>query len=290
MKNLIFITLLSGYIPALCQSTWIEIKMLCDSKKASMVHEAKVKFGPILNELVKEGKFINWDSWEETKGDKLTLTYQFAVDSENKFKATYSQYLHLASGKYPELYKSYSIACTQLKDSVLSRSVMFPLIKNAGAIVMQLPQVDEVPDPSLAYNVVIDLTAYPELTGNKGKIDSSAISWGLQNIGRVLNLHAAAGVPVRQLHFVVAVHGWAADSFMNDESYTRKYKLANPNLPLIRELGGAGVKFLLCGQSLAWMKIDRNQLVPEAKITLTAQTTLTSYQLKGYALLTMAND
>ena len=290
MKNLIFITLLSVYIPALGQSTWIETKMLCDSKKASAIHEAKAKFDPILNELVREGKFINWDSWEETKGDKITLTYQFTVDSENKFKATYNQYLQLASGKYPELYKSYSTVCTQLKDSVLSRRATFPLIKNAGAIVIQLPQVDERPDPSLDYNVVIDLTAYPELTNKKDKIDSSAVSWGLQNIGRVLNLHAAAGVPVGQLHFVVAVHGWAVDSFMNDESYTRKYKIANPNLPLIRELGDAGVKFLLCGQSVTWMKIDRNQLVPEAKITLTAQTTLTSYQLKGYALLTMANE
>jgi intracellular sulfur oxidation DsrE/DsrF family protein len=94
----------------------------------------------------------------------------------------------------------------------------------------------------------------------------------------------AAGIPKEKIHLVVAVHGFASRSFFNNDAYQKKYKLNNPNGAVIEELVNKGVKFLICGQSLAWMGDKKEMLMPQAKVSLTAQTTLSSYQLKGYAL------
>jgi len=59
----------------------------------------------------------------------------------------------------------------------------------------------------------------------------------------------------------------------------------NPNLKLYEELNAAGVKMFVCGQSLIARKIDRTKMVPEVKIATSMLTTLTTYQLKGYASL-----
>jgi intracellular sulfur oxidation DsrE/DsrF family protein len=72
---------------------------------------------------------------------------------------------------------------------------------------------------------------------------------------------------------------------MNSEQHFKKYKKENPNLQLFEELSKAGVKIFVCGQSLINRKVDRTKLVPEVKIATSMLTTLTTYQLRGYALL-----
>jgi intracellular sulfur oxidation DsrE/DsrF family protein len=54
---------------------------------------------------------------------------------------------------------------------------------------------------------------------------------------------------------------------------------------LYQELQQAGIKMFVCGQSLIARKVDQLKMVPEVKIATSALTTLTTYQLKGYALL-----
>ena len=41
----------------------------------------------------------------------------------------------------------------------------------------------------------------------------------------------------------------------------------------------------VCGQSLVARKIDRMKLVPQVKVASSMLTTLTTYQLRGYAAL-----
>ncbi|MEK7198684.1 MAG: DsrE family protein [Bacteroidota bacterium] len=47
----------------------------------------------------------------------------------------------------------------------------------------------------------------------------------------------------------------------------------------------AGVKIFVCGQSLNKKNIPIEEVTPEVKPALSAITTLTTYQLKGYAFL-----
>jgi intracellular sulfur oxidation DsrE/DsrF family protein len=151
-----------------------------------------------------------------------------------------------------------------------------PVIKSGGGI-FEIPYAEEKPDPSQVYNIIIEVERESE------KPDT--INWALNNVARLLNLHAVGGVPARNMNVVIAIHGGATYTAMNNEAYRQKYKKDNPNLQLYRELKEAGVKIVVCGQSLVNRKVDPARLVPETKVALSMLTTLTTYQMRGYAVL-----
>ena len=151
-----------------------------------------------------------------------------------------------------------------------------PIIKNYGSI-YDIPYADEKIDPSLDYNIVVEVVRASEKPED--------VNWALNNVARLLNLHAMAGVAREKLHVVLAIHGGAAFTVMNDEAYKKKYKTGNPNLQLFQELSEAGVKIFVCGQSLIARDIDKDKMVPEVMIASSMLTTMTTYQLKGYAQL-----
>lgn len=45
-----------------------------------------------------------------------------------------------------------------------------------------------------------------------------------------------------------------------------------------------GAKFIACGQALAFFEVERESLLPVVKVSLTAQTVISGYQVKGYVL------
>lgn len=291
MKKLI--ALLFFIAPLLSRGQYLEMEatITCEKGKADVVRNAVLAFHPILNDLVSEGRLVNWGYNRSIRDEKTILTYWSDTQNEKTFRAAFDEYLKRASVRNPELFKSYAKVCSHRKDTVSESAMDLPAIKgHPWSAVARVEAIDEVPDPSLTYNVVVDFTAFAELEDSKHKPDSAQVNWGLTNIGRVYNLHVAAGVPASKINMVIAVHARAQYTFLNNESYRKRFKTDNPNLPLVRELSDAGIKFLVCGQSLHFFKIDRKELVPEAKVTLTAQTTLTSYQLKGYALMKMENQ
>ncbi len=72
------------------------------------------------------------------------------------------------------------------------------------------------------------------------------------------------------------------NAFCTNVHYKEKYKLDNPKLKLIGDLKNTGTRFITCGQAMAFKKINKEDLLPYVKISLTAQTVLSGYQLKGY--------
>lgn len=151
-----------------------------------------------------------------------------------------------------------------------------PVIKNYGGI-FDIPYAQERPDPNMDYNIIVEV---------EHVIDHpDSLNWALNNVARLINLHVMGGVKPEKLHVVLAIHGGAAFSVMDNDAYQSKYKTKNPNLGLFAELEKAGVKMFVCGQSLIARKIDRTKLVPQVKIASSMLTTLTTYQLKGYAVL-----
>jgi intracellular sulfur oxidation DsrE/DsrF family protein len=151
-----------------------------------------------------------------------------------------------------------------------------PVIKSFGGI-FEIPYAVEKPDPSLTYNIVVEV----ERESEKG----DTLNWALNNVARMINVHVMGGVPANKLNVVLAIHGGATYTTMNNEAYKAKYKVDNPNLKLYQELQQAGVKIFVCGQSLVNRKVDRHKLVPEVQIATSMLTTVTTYQLKGYAYL-----
>jgi intracellular sulfur oxidation DsrE/DsrF family protein len=151
-----------------------------------------------------------------------------------------------------------------------------PAVKNYGGV-YELPFEALKPDPNLQYKIVIDIYT--------GADKPDEINPALFNAARMLNLHAVGGVPKENMDVVLAIHGPAAFTVMDNEAYMKKYSTDNPNLSLITELDKAGVKLYICGQSLLVRKIDVNRIAKEIKPALSMLTIVTSHQLQGYAFM-----
>lgn len=149
-----------------------------------------------------------------------------------------------------------------------------PVIPGYGGI-FEIPDAVEKPDPNSVYKIVVDLAS--------GSADPAELNQGLNNVARMINLHASAGVPKENIQVIVAIHSEAAYSILNQDAYQKKYQVKNPNLDLYRELQEAGVKLFVCGQSLIARDIHRGTITPEVQLATSMLTVLTTYQLQGYA-------
>jgi intracellular sulfur oxidation DsrE/DsrF family protein len=151
-----------------------------------------------------------------------------------------------------------------------------PVIKNFGTV-SEVPYAVEKPDPKLDYKIVVEV--------NSDNPKPETVHEFFEKVAAVVNLHALGGVPANKLHVVMVIHGPAAQYIVNNDAYQKKFNTNNPNLSLFTALQDAGVKVFVCGQSLIKRNIDPKTVAPEVKVSLSAITTLTTYQLKGYSLL-----
>ena len=126
------------------------------------------------------------------------------------------------------------------------------------------------------YKLVFDLAADSEA----GQVNRHLVS-----VARYLNMHARNGVPVARMELAVVVHGRAVRNLFNNAAHQGRELVDNPNLDLIRSLQSAGVRFYVCGQSMAFAGIAKDDLVDGVDVALSAMTMLTLLQSDGFALL-----
>jgi len=166
-------------------------------------------------------------------------------------------------------------------------SISYPAIKSSRwSGVAPVQGIDEMPDPNMQYKLLFELTGF----ALKGQ-DSAAktdINLALSEVGRQINLHEANGIPRKNIDVVIVAHASALYCFFTNEKYKKKYGIDNPNIPLIKELQDYGVKMLVCGQAMTFFNVEMEDLVPGIKQVLTAQTVISSYQLKGYVYYDMS--
>lgn len=168
------------------------------------------------------------------------------------------------------------VALLALTLPAVAQNLVNPIVKNFGGI-YEIQNVDVKPDPTLKYNIVID--------AKSGSNKPTDLNQALNNVARMVNLHAVAGVPTETLNVVVVIHNEATYSIMENESYKKKYNVENPNIGLIKELSGVGIQFVVCGQSLIGRQVDRSKIVSDVKVAVSMLTTVTALQAKGYSLL-----
>jgi intracellular sulfur oxidation DsrE/DsrF family protein len=165
-----------------------------------------------------------------------------------------------------------------MRMQLLFSKAAYPLIKsNKWTGVLPVENITEVPDPKMVYKMLME-DVFPV----KDSIAAKEANGGLAEIGRIINLHVASGIPKNKLDVVVVVHGPALYALYTNEQYRKKWGIDNPNIPLINELMHNGVRFIACGQAMQFFDVRREEMVPNIKISLTAQTVLSAYQLKGY--------
>ncbi|RLD18162.1 MAG: hypothetical protein DRI69_10775 [Bacteroidetes bacterium] len=156
------------------------------------------------------------------------------------------------------------------------QEVQNPVIQDFGGI-WDIPQATVTADRNLDYNIVIDLHSGPDTP--------EMLNPALNNVARLLNLHAVAGADPAKTHVVLAIHASATYSIMTNEGYRAKYGVDNPNTELIRQLDRAGVKLTVCGQSLIAREVAFGHVQDEVEVSTSMLTTVTTYQNKGYAYL-----
>lgn len=167
----------------------------------------------------------------------------------------------------------------------LLKMVEYPAL-NGGKFsgVFPVSDISEFPDASMQYKLLYECNQRnPDSLLNKPDRN-------LVEIARVINMHVAAGVPLKNISVIIVLHGGGDFPVLTNATYRRMLEKDNPNLKLVEELENIGAKFIVCGQSMNFIGLNKNDLLPGVKIAYWAQTTFTTYQLKGYVLKTMNND
>ncbi|HEX5667528.1 MAG TPA: DsrE family protein [Chitinophagaceae bacterium] len=169
-------------------------------------------------------------------------------------------------------------AALKAKESLL----IYPFFKgstNTGVL--------PVSSPTLPYQhkgkckLVFDVSYEPE----KGQING-----GIEEVMRVLNLHGAAGVKKQDLDVYVIFHGPASASFLDDDVYTKQFQVSNPNLPLIKQLQDAGVKLVICGQTLGLRSMNVSSFPDGTLVAYSARTASSDLVQRGYMLYDVSED
>jgi intracellular sulfur oxidation DsrE/DsrF family protein len=151
-----------------------------------------------------------------------------------------------------------------------------PVIPGYGALI-PAEDTHNLLDPSLRYRVAFEVTRSAD---EPGKVNPA-----LDRVARFVNLLGASGIRPAKGDVVVVIHGAATPSILNDVAYRAKFGRENPNSQLVRALLDAGVAVHVCNYALANQKIAHDAVFLGVEIDLAAMVTLTTLQLRGWALL-----
>ncbi len=166
-----------------------------------------------------------------------------------------------------------------LKWEKLLSVAQYPYVKGSKwSGVIPVADPTEVPDLKQDYKLLFEISERnPDSTAKE-------INLSLDDVARILNLHIASGIPPKQIIPVVVLHGPGLDAVLSNEAYKKRHSLENPNIKLVHDLINVGTKFIVCGQAMAFKGLVKDDILPEMKISVTAQTVLSNYQLRGYVL------
>ena len=172
-----------------------------------------------------------------------------------------------------------------LKIERLISSAQYPVVKGGKwSGVIPVVEPTEIPDPNRDYKLLFEITAR-----NPDSL-AKEINFSLDEVARLMNLHVASGISVKKITPVVVIHGPGIEAVYNNESYKKIHSLDNPNIQLVRDLQNIGTKFIVCGQAMAFHEATKADLLPDIKISITAQTVLSNYQIQGYVLFAIHPD
>ena len=142
---------------------------------------------------------------------------------------------------------------------------------------VKVPGAALAPDPAHVYKIIFNATRKAD------KPNELAPSIG--DAASVLSELRGQGVSPANSKFALVFHGPAVDAILSDANYKKKFGTANPNLPVLAALKAAGVELYVCGQMLAFEKIDPATLSTDVKLASDADLVLATYQNNGYGVL-----
>ena len=204
---------------------------------------------------------------QANKHKKLPLVVSEIFNSVNKFYFDQNNFMKLLS---------LIVAVLLCSVHLPAQTKVNPIIKSYGTV-YEIPAADHKPDPLINYKIIV------ELTENTPKADSLNIY--LEAIATLVNLHAAEGVPAKNIHVAVVLRKAATYAVLGDELFRKYFKTENPNRQLLKELQEAGVEFFVCGQTMIKRNMKEEELMPGTKIASSGLTTISTLQLQGYTMI-----
>jgi len=151
-----------------------------------------------------------------------------------------------------------------------------PIIQDYGPV-FSVKNPDFITDTTKVYKVVFDIHNTPD--------DPTKVNPMLNTLARFLNMHAGAGVPLKNLKVVGVFHNKATHDVLENAGYQAKYGVKNPNLSLLTALNEVGAELYICGQSIGARGVDRTQIHNKVGVALSAMTVILSFQSEGYQLI-----
>ena len=151
------------------------------------------------------------------------------------------------------------------------------LLRVAGKF-KPIPKPEHAAPKTLDYKVSWDVTAGPE------KPDS--VTSGFRVPANFLMMTDTSGIPRKNVHLAIIVHGTATRSLLQNDAYKAQTGVDNPNIALLQALHDAGVQVLVCGQALLNRNVPREKLLPFVKTSISATLARAVLGAQGYTIMT----
>ncbi len=118
------------------------------------------------------------------------------------------------------------------------------------------------PVPNPTFGVPTDLTYRMSWNINTASAKPAEMNTAYDIPARFLNQSAVLGVPRANVHVAIVVHGSAGEEMLSNAEYRARKGVDNPNIAVLEEMAKAGVRIILCGQTVASRKMPRDQILP----------------------------
>jgi len=269
-----------------------DLAMIKDKEKPGSFDQVfKQEYSTEYNQLSFRKKvsaaFFDTSFITQSKKDYSEVTEKFKKDKTDSLTNEEAQTLLDKYSAYSVYGKILPLMSTYTSDP--KYQMMFPAIKGfKWGGVAPVQNVTELADPKMKYKLLMELTGFA--AKGEEKTAKNEINLGIGEITRKVNLHVAAGVPQKNIDLVIIVHAGALFAFLNNEKYKIKYGIDNPNINIIKDLQNFGAKIIVCGQAMTFLGLEMEDLVPGIKEALSAQTVLSTYELKGYKFYDVTLD
>jgi intracellular sulfur oxidation DsrE/DsrF family protein len=133
---------------------------------------------------------------------------------------------------------------------------------NAGGKHAPVPNMTFAVPKDLEYKVVWDIEVGPAKLGELN--DEYNVP------ARFVNQGAALGFPAARVKAAVVIHGAAGEEMLDNAEYKARKGVDNPNITLLTEMSKAGIRIILCGQTVDSRKLPREKILPFVEIAPSA--------------------
>jgi intracellular sulfur oxidation DsrE/DsrF family protein len=108
---------------------------------------------------------------------------------------------------------------------------------------------------------------------------------GFRTPANFLTMTDDNGVPRKNVHLAIIVHGNATRSLLRNDAYKAMTGSDNGSIPLLQALHDAGVQVIVCGVALINRKVPRDQLLPFVTVATSATLAHAVLAAQGYVVI-----